>query len=210
MSTTTVTSSSMLTTVARENFSTQPNIAVDGLPGRPGNSTIRWGRGLITHPELQEHDELGGPSDDPGKALPEVPPPRPIVPSLATLEKAVSARIYFENLYFPLFRHIPSREQRRLAMERDMMEMNLSQIQKENLRQRWRRNETEYLRERRRKVDVTTFTKLKTIGHGSHPFRIIFVVFSYRSSRCIRRCISRKRTVDWSAFRHEAGDYLNH
>ncbi|KAF8829064.1 hypothetical protein HHX47_DHR3000485 [Lentinula edodes] len=167
MSTTTVTSSSMLTTVARENFSTQPNIAVDGLPGRPGNSTIRWGRGLITHPELQEHDELGGPSDDPGKALPEVPPPRPIVPSLATLEKAVSARIYFENLYFPLFRHIPSREQRRLAMERDMMEMNLSQIQKENLRQRWRQNETEYLRERRRKVDVTTFTKLKTIGHGA-------------------------------------------
>ncbi|KAJ3733553.1 kinase-like domain-containing protein [Lentinula guzmanii] len=171
MSTTTVTSSSMLTTVARENFSTQPNTAVDGLPGRPGNSTIRWGGipGLITHPEVQEHDEREGHLDEPGKASPELPsPPRkPIVPSLATLEKAVSARIYFENLYFPLFKHPPSREQRRLAMERDMMEMNLSHTQKENLRQRWRQNETEYLRERRQKVDVTAFAKLKTIGHGA-------------------------------------------
>ncbi|KIK67177.1 hypothetical protein GYMLUDRAFT_37234 [Collybiopsis luxurians FD-317 M1] len=167
ISTTTVTSS-MLTTVARENFSTQPNTAVDGLPGRPGNSTIRWGGGLR---KVQEHDEPEGPFDDSGKDLPQVPipsPPRePIVPSLATLEKAVSARIYFENLYFPLFKHPPSREQRRIAMERDMMEMKLSENQKENLRQRWRQNETEYLRERRRKVDVTAFIKLKTIGHGA-------------------------------------------
>ncbi|KAJ4483193.1 kinase-like domain-containing protein [Lentinula aciculospora] len=168
MSTTTVTSSSMLTTVARENFSIQPNTAVDGLPGRPGNSTVRWGGGLIAHPEIQELDEREGPLHDSDKALPEVPPPqKPIVPSLATLEKAVSARIYFENLYFSLFRHNPSREQRRLAMERDMAEMNLSHTQKENLRQRWRQNETEYLRERRQKVDVTAFAKLKTIGHGA-------------------------------------------
>lgn len=155
----------MLTTVARENFSTQYS-PVDGLPGRPGNSTIRWGGGLRTHPE--ENDERES-VDESGKALPETPaPPRkPILPSLATLEKAVSARIYFENLYFPLFRHTPSREQRRIAMERDMMEMNLSQIQKENLRQRWKQNETDYLRERRRKVDVTAFAKLQTIGHGS-------------------------------------------
>ncbi|KAF9070116.1 kinase-like protein [Rhodocollybia butyracea] len=170
ISATTVTSSSMLTTVARENFSTQPTV-VDGLPGRPGNSTIRWGGNLDTHPEVQEQDEREGLSDDPGKALPKLdvppPPPRTIVPSLATLEKAVSARIYFENLYFPLFRHPPSREQRRLAMERDMMEMNLSHDQKEHLRQRWRLNETDYLRERRRKVDVTAFVKLQTIGHGA-------------------------------------------
>ena len=51
------------------------------------------------------------------------PPPRPINPSLATLEKAVSARIYFEDLYFPLSRHPRSREQRKLVMERDMTEL---------------------------------------------------------------------------------------
>ena len=93
-------------------------------------------------------------------------PPRPINPSLATLEKAVSARIYFENLYFPLLRHPPSREQRRLAMEREMAELQLSEHQKETLRTRWRQNETDYLRHRRLKVDVTAFVKLKTIGHG--------------------------------------------
>jgi hypothetical protein len=51
-------------------------------------------------------------------------------------------------------------------MERDMKEMQLSHAQKENLRARWRQNETEYLRERRKKVDVSGFIKLKTIGHG--------------------------------------------
>jgi protein-serine/threonine kinase len=99
--------------------------------------------------------------------IPEIPPPRkPITPSLATMEKAVSARIYFENLYFPLFRQKPSREQRRLAMERDMAAMQLSPAEKEALRARWRQNETDYLREKRRKVDVSAFIKLKTIGHG--------------------------------------------
>ncbi|KAI5890603.1 kinase-like protein [Schizophyllum commune H4-8] len=95
------------------------------------------------------------------------PPPRVITPSLATLEKAVACRIYFENLYFPLLRQPPSREQRRLAMERDMNEMGLSPAQKEDLRARWRQNETDYLRDKRRKVDVTAFVKLKTIGHGA-------------------------------------------
>lgn len=160
ISATTVTSST-LTTAARENFSTAPT-PVDGLPvGRPGNSALRWGGGLVPHPE--EHDEHNASHD-------ETPPPqapkKAITPSLATLEKAVSARIYFENLYFPLFRHTPSREQRRLAMERDMAEMQLSNSQRENLRARWRQNETEYLRDKRRKVDVTAFKKLKTIGHG--------------------------------------------
>jgi hypothetical protein len=166
MSTTT---SSTLTTAARENVILTTSY-MDGLPGRPGNSTIRWGGGLTSHPEVQEIDL------DPRSELnahPESSAPRTIIPSLATLDKAVSARIYFENLYFPLLRHPPSREQRRLAMETDMMEMQLSQAQKDNLRARWRRNETDYLRERRRKVDVSAFVKLKTIGHG-----LIFINFS--------------------------------
>ncbi|EGO25398.1 hypothetical protein SERLADRAFT_448374 [Serpula lacrymans var. lacrymans S7.9] len=158
MSTTT---SSTITTAARENVRISP---VDGLPGRPGNSTIRWGGGLMAHPEVREHDDPVTESKDTPEPLPSR---KPITPSLATLEKAVSARIYFENLYFPLLRQPPSREQRRIAMEKDMIEMHLSEEQKEYLRVRWRQNETEYLRERRRKVDVTAFIKLKTIGHGA-------------------------------------------
>ncbi|TFL02464.1 kinase-like domain-containing protein [Pterulicium gracile] len=156
--------SSTLTTAAIENFRSTLPEAVSGLPvGKPGNSTIRWGGGLNTHQEVQEHDNDSAMEPTPA---PE-PVRKPITPSLATLEKAVAARIYFENLYYPLFHHPPSREQRRLAMEQDMDQMQLSQGQKNFLRDRWRQNETDYLRERRHKVDVSTFMKLKTIGHGA-------------------------------------------
>ena len=151
------TTSSALTTTAQENFLSS---SVDGLP----SSTIRWAAGLQAHPEEE------GTVWDNQALQPVTPPPRPIIPSLSTLEKAVSARIYFENLYFPLLRHPPSREQRRVAMETDMMNMKLSEAQKQNLRTRWRQNETDYLRDRRRKVDASAFIKLKTIGHGLHIF----------------------------------------
>ncbi|OCH95179.1 kinase-like protein [Obba rivulosa] len=171
-----ITSSSTITTVARENVSVTPTSPVlsqtPGLPGQtspgqPGNSTIRWTAGLAAHAE-HEHEDTA--ALDPEKDLPDIPAPmtrKQITPSLATLEKAVSARIYFENLYFPLLRQPPSREQRRLAMERDMANMQLSEAQKDYLRARWRQNETDYLRDRRRKVDVSAFVKLKTIGHGA-------------------------------------------
>lgn len=155
--------SSTLTTAARENF--RASGAYDGLPGRPGNSTIRWAGGLKAHPEGHE-DENVAPEEDTESIPSPTPRQRAINPSLATLEKAVSTRIYFENLYFPLFRHPPSREQRRKAMERDMVAMGLSEDRKEELRRRWLQNETDYLREKRRKVDVSAFIKLKTIGHG--------------------------------------------
>lgn len=170
-----ITSTSTITTAARENVSLTPTSPVTPQTpvspaqtslGQPGNSTIRWTTGLAAHPE-HEHEDAA--ALDPEKDLPDVPAPmvrKQITPSLATLEKAVSARIFFENLYFPLLRQPPSREQRRLAMERDMANMQLSESQKEYLRGRWRQNETDYLRECRRKVDVSAFVKLKTIGHG--------------------------------------------
>ena len=142
-------------------------VQVSPAQGPPGNSTIRWTTGLPAHPEHEQEDAAALDSE---KDFPEIPTPRPkkpITPSLATLEKAVAAKIYFENLYFPLFRHPPSREQRRMALEKEMATMQLSEMQKENIRRRWRQNETDYLRDRRRKVDVNAFVKLKTIGHGS-------------------------------------------
>jgi protein-serine/threonine kinase len=163
--------SSSLTTAARENVVLNSSYP-DGLPGRTGNATVRWGGGLRSHTEIQENED-----QDPSPLLTEVLPivqTRPIItPSLATLEKAVAARIYFENLYFPLFRHPSSREQRKQAMEKDMAEMQLTHSQKEHLRARWRQNETEYLRERRQKVDASAFVKLKTIGHGRFDVHLI-------------------------------------
>ncbi|TFK23660.1 kinase-like protein [Coprinopsis marcescibilis] len=154
--------SSSLTTGARENVNLGP-ANYDGLPHRWGNSTLRMGA-LQAHPEVFEGDERE-PSIPVDLPLP--PPRKPVIPSLTTLEKAVAARIYFENIYFPLFRHVPSREQRRLAMETDMMTMGLDPTKKDMLRARWVRNETEYLRQQRQKLDATAFIKLKTIGHGA-------------------------------------------
>ncbi|GBE81094.1 Serine/threonine-protein kinase CBK1 [Sparassis crispa] len=164
------TTSSTLTTAAMENISLSPSSPAQSSPvtsqvpyGQPGNSTIRWTTGLAAHPEHENEDTV---AMDPEKELPIVPL-RPFQPSLATLEKAVSAKIYFENLYFPLLRHPPSREQRRLAMEKEMLNMQLNETQKDYIRGRWRQNETDYLRELRRKVDVSAFVNLKTIGHGA-------------------------------------------
>lgn len=154
---------STITTAATAgtSVSTRPS-PVEGLPR---NSTLRAMGGLLPHPEHEGEDD----PDIGEKEMPEIPQqrtPRPINPSLQTLEKAVAAKIYFENLYFPLLRHPPSREQRRLAMEREMEKMRLSEERKAELRRRWMQNETDYLRDRRRKVDVSAFVKLKTIGHG--------------------------------------------
>lgn len=152
-------------TVTAATAGTSVNARHSPVEGLPRNSTLRAMGGLLTHAEHEEED-------DPTiqkKVLPEIPQqraPRPIVPSVQTLEKAVAAKIYFENLYFPLLRQPPSREQRRIAMEREMEEMGLSEARKAELRSRWQRNETEYLREQRRRVDVSAFVKLKTIGHG--------------------------------------------
>ncbi|TCD71243.1 hypothetical protein EIP91_011721 [Steccherinum ochraceum] len=167
--------SSTITTAARENVRLSASIPTIPSPvspsyvpsGLPGSSTIRWTAGLSAHQEHANESDFS--AMDPDKDIPEVEPAsrKTITPSLATLEKAVAARIYFENIYFALLRHPPSREQRRIAMEKEMMSMQMSEGQKEYLRDRWRQNESDYLRERRKKVDVNAFVTLKTIGHGA-------------------------------------------
>jgi protein-serine/threonine kinase len=193
--------SSLITVAAKENVRLS---TTEGTPGRPGNSTIRWGGGLVAHPEREPEDEPTPLLSENSPPLPE--PKRVITPSLATLEKAVSARIYFENLYFPLLRHPPSREQRRLAMERDMLSMGLSDPRKDELRARWRQYETEYLRDQRRKVDVSAFVKLKTIGHGElAAFVIMFEHRSLLRNRCVWRRFSRSRANHWQVVCYETG-----
>lgn len=199
----TTTASTVTNTTPATGRITQGN--VEGLPGSSTVPTRAVGQ-LTTHVVREEGEDHSIVE----KVLPEVPRRRraPIIPSLQTLEKAVAAKIYFENLYFPLLRHPPSREQRRLAMEREMAMMRLSETQKQELRARWRQNESDYLRERRLKVDVSAFVKLKTIGHG--PYFVIFewirvnFVFNRRCRR-IRRRISREGEDEWSIVCYETG-----
>lgn len=207
-----VLTSSTLTTGAVENQPLTPNTLtnVEGLPGRPGHSTIRWAGGLMpVHPETAEHEDEPVPVDIPDQEEISTPPPRDINPSLSTLEKAVACRIYFENLYFPLLRQPPSREQRRLAMEHDMAAMGLSEGAKDALRDRWRQNETEYLREKRRKVDVSAFIKLKTIGHGE-PTQVwhheaLAIELNYTLSRSVRSGFARQGEIHRAIVCDETG-----
>ena len=102
-----------------------------------------------------------------------------VKPSLDTLEKTVATRVYLENFYFSLLSEPNPREARRLALERDMKEMALSTEAKRTLRERWRRNETDHLRDRRRQISVNAFVKLKTIGRGQTLFFIGVSTTSY-------------------------------
>lgn len=202
-------------TVTAATAGTSVNARYSPVEGLPRNSTLRAMGGLLTHAEHEDEDDPAIQN----KVMPEIPQqrtPRPIVPSLQTLEKAVAAKIYFENLYFPLLRQPPSREQRRLAMEREMEEMGLGEARKAELRTRWLRNETDYLREQRRKVDVTAFVKLKTIGHGLWlPMnkvlgRVVRRTDHLRiaSDRRFWRCLFGEGEGYRPTFRHEAGMYL--
>jgi hypothetical protein len=161
---------------------------IEGLPApvSPATSKPKLAKAALqTH---LEHDIDSIPAQRPAsKPLPEVPltPPRIIAPSLPTLEKAVAARIYFENLYFAILRKPPSREQRRRALEKDLAVMRISPEAKQEIRDRWLQNETDYLRDRRARVDPSAFVKLKTIGHGKHGYSFIMPMGTAKSSQVL-------------------------
>lgn len=89
------------------------------------------------------------------------------------------------------------------------MSMQLSEAQKEYLRGRWRQNESDYLRDRRRKVDVNAFVKLKTIGHGEPGFSCMRYSYRLRVSRCIWSGLPCARAVVGPTFCNETGDEMN-
>ena len=107
--------------------------------------------------------------------------------------------------------HAPSREQRRVAMEKDMMNIPLSESQKQGLRTRWQQNEPTTCGSRR-KVDASAFIKLKTIGHGMRIFSCLFFILAKLTSdsiitsfRRFRRCVTSERATYRSIVCYEAG-----
>ena len=61
-----------------------------------------------------------------------------------------------------------SREKRRLALERELDSSSIGEGEKRAARERLRVEETVWLRERRKKVGVKEFRRLKVIGHGEY------------------------------------------
>ncbi|KIJ50681.1 hypothetical protein M422DRAFT_245319 [Sphaerobolus stellatus SS14] len=131
----------------------------------PQSPTVTQAPG-IPHPQSPTRRQLPPvPTAIPTRPLPS-PPKKLITLSLTSLEKAVATRLYFENIYFPLYLlHPPPRNSRLQALERDLTSLSVPESPKAEIRERWKRNETEYLREKRRRMDARSFVKLKTIGH---------------------------------------------
>jgi hypothetical protein len=89
------------------------------------------------------------------------------------------------------------------------MNMQLSEAQKYNLRARWRQNETDYLRDLRRKIDASAFIKLKTIGHGLYislfGFHLSKLTFCGYTLRRFRGCVACERATHRPSICHETG-----
>lgn len=88
-------------------------------------------------------------------------------PSLETVEKSVAAKIYFENLYYGILKKPKARDTRKAGLEAELAALRIPESSKEQIREAWMANETRYLRDLRARVNVNSFLKLKTIGHGA-------------------------------------------
>ncbi|KWU47146.1 kinase-like protein, partial [Rhodotorula sp. JG-1b] len=88
-------------------------------------------------------------------------------PSLATIEKAAAARIFFETKYHALLRQPQSRERSRAVFERALASLNLPDSERRRIRAAWLESQSRYLRELRYRLGPSSFVKLKTIGHGA-------------------------------------------
>jgi len=94
-------------------------------------------------------------------------PPKPFVPSLQTIEKAVACKVFFETHYHSILRKPQGRDQRRALLEQELTRLNISDAERRNVREAWALSETEHLRDLRARVGEGSFKKLKTIGHGA-------------------------------------------
>lgn len=92
---------------------------------------------------------------------------RSFIPSLQTVEKAVAAKVFFEQHYYSILKRPRDRDQRKELLETEILRLNLTEAEQNNIRMAWVLSETNYLREIRSRVGMNSFIKIKTIGHGA-------------------------------------------
>ncbi|PWN39616.1 kinase-like protein [Ceraceosorus guamensis] len=165
----------------------QPPKAIDGLPGSGGRGAI--GALFETRPTSMVVREIDGipAANSPAKneqdyehqqrkavlgdaQLTDAMALRAgaaLRPSLTTIEKSVAAKIFFENLYYGILKTPRARDTRRAGLEADLASLRIPESSKDLIRAKWLANETEHLRDIRARVNVNSFAKLKTIGHGA-------------------------------------------
>ncbi|GAA5894309.1 serine/threonine-protein kinase [Sporobolomyces salmoneus] len=135
---------------------------------RPG-VPLSWDTNENTSSLLLTSNESNADADDSGFFSLSDPfsLPAKFLPSLTTIEKAVSTKIYLETKYHALLKTPPSRETRKHLLEKELSRLNLREDQKAEVRNAWKLSETEYLRDMRTRVNVGSFKKLKVIGRGA-------------------------------------------
>lgn len=89
-----------------------------------------------------------------------------ITPSLATMERAIGARVFFETTYHSILKKESPRILRKAQLEDELSRIKMSESEKHSVRAAFVASETEHLRRVRNRVNVGSFVKLKTIGHG--------------------------------------------
>lgn len=88
-------------------------------------------------------------------------------PSLLTIERAAAVKVYFETKYHAILRQVTTREQSRALFERELARLAIPDRERQRARTAWQEAQTRHLRDLRRRTDVNSFVKLKTIGHGA-------------------------------------------
>jgi len=88
--------------------------------------------------------------------------------SLATVERSVAAKIYFEQYFDRLYKTGPvGRSKRRQQLEMELESMGISETEKQNIRTQWLISESDHIRKLREKIKPEDFEVIKTIGHGA-------------------------------------------
>ncbi|GAA5975738.1 hypothetical protein JCM11641_005855 [Rhodosporidiobolus odoratus] len=145
--------------------------------------TTRFSPGAFTRPgapmsfdrpgALHLAPQLGSPVSSPPLTSPGSDRPDPFslpanfVPSLSTIERAASTKIFLETRYHALLKQPKSREMRKALLEKELARLQISDRERLKVWEAFALSETEYLREMRARVGVGSFVKLKTIGHGA-------------------------------------------
>lgn len=87
--------------------------------------------------------------------------------SPATMERATACKFFIEQCYENLFKDLRLRADRRLRLEKQMVEAGLAPEQQERYRRRLNKKESEFTRLRRTRFNKNAFDTLKVIGRGA-------------------------------------------
>ncbi|KAG4302408.1 hypothetical protein PCK1_001390 [Pneumocystis canis] len=88
-------------------------------------------------------------------------------PSLSTIEKSAATKIFLETYFHNILKKPNPRDERQKNFEIQLENSKLSDKDRQILRLEFNKQETEYLRSLRQRVDTSCFITLKTIGHGA-------------------------------------------